>query len=150
MTAIDERIENQEVLLERRLLNWINSFPELPEELAENGILYGGLRGAAPEMALGFPQEETVKSRDITGGYKAECRFTITYRIRPGDSTDRRLQAEELLSRMGAWAQGERPALGTGIRVRRIEPVTRATLVKVYDNGEEEHQIILKITYEGV
>lgn len=85
----------------------------------------------------------------ILGGYQAEYQFKVVYRIDPGESIDKRLKADETLNALGDWAVKQMPPdLGEGRRVIRIEPTTWASLFAVYENGEEDHQILMKMNYE--
>lgn len=85
----------------------------------------------------------------ITGGYKAEYQFKIIYRVIPGNSTDKRLQADALLNKLGTWATQHKPDLSPLVSVR-VEPTTQASLFAMYENGDEDHQILMKLTYEVI
>ena len=127
---------------------WLNSFPELPE--AVDAIRYERLWDDSECMAVSTVQGERITHRYIGGGYEAEYSFKLIYRLKPGAGSGARLDADELLERLGSWAGENRPELGAGIRVRRVEPVTRAAVAAAYDNGDEDHQITIKIIYEAV
>lgn len=58
--------------------------------------------------------------------------------------------ADELLDSIGNWALDQNPNLGAGINVIRIEPTTRSALFAAYENGDEDHQILMKLTYEVI
>ena len=63
----------------------------------------------------------------------------------------KRLKADELLNALGDWAASETPPdIGDGRRVIRIEPTTRSSLFAVYENGDEDHQILMKMNYEVI
>lgn len=131
--------------LSRSVLVWLNTFPELPV-----GVIDYEYLSDAPCMALSTVQGASVVRRYITGGYQAEYTFKVVYRIRPGKSMDKRLKADELLDRLAAWAEGQRPELGAGIRPLRVEAVALSTLFARYESGEEDHQILMKLTYEVI
>lgn len=42
------------------------------------------------------------------------------------------------------------PSLGDGMRVRSVEASSRAALFARYDDGTEDHQILMKLTYEVI
>lgn len=48
--------------------------------------------------ALSTIQGTYITRRYILGGYQAEYQFKLIYRIKPGDSIDKRLEADELLN----------------------------------------------------
>lgn len=140
--------KTEEDKLSRKLRAWLNSFPGLPDNIAGSGIQYGPPQGSAPRMTLAFMEEGYSATQNILGGYEAECPFKITYRVKPGDSTEIRLQADELLNRVGSWAKSQKPLLGGGIEVLEIRPTTRAAPVKTNEDGEEDYQIRMVLRYK--
>lgn len=131
----------------RQVIAWLNTFPGLPVKQ----VSYGGLAPNKPGIALLSPQGAVIRKRYITGGYKAEYPFSLIYRItRPGDSLDKRLQADELLDSLGGWAASHRPEIGQGIQAKRVEVSAWATLANVYADKDEDHEINLKLIYEVI
>lgn len=139
----------EEDQVSRNMVIWANTFPDLPEGLA--GLLpvdYEHLIPGKPCMALSTIQSAYIIKRYILGGYQAQYQFKIVYRVQPGRSLDSRLKADELLNRFGDWAESQRPEIGGNMRVLRIEATTRSSLFANYENGDEDHQILLNMTYE--
>lgn len=102
-------------------------------------------------MALSTIQAAYIVQKYILGGYQAKYQFKVIYRMKPGNSNDKRLKADELLNALGDWAASETPPnIGDGRRVIRIEPTTRSSLFAVYENGDEDHQILMKMNYEVI
>ena len=102
-------------------------------------------------MALSTIQAAYIVKKYILGGYQAEYQFKVIYRMKPGNSNDKRLKADETLNALGDWAASEKPpAIGDGRKVIRIEPTTRSSLFAVYENGDEDHQILMKMNYEVI
>lgn len=103
-------------------------------------------------MALSTIQGAFILQRYILGGYQAEYQFKLIYRIKPGDSMDRRLKADELLDRIGAWINDNKKSFqfGDRLRVLNVEPTTRSSLFAMYENGDEDHQILMKLNYEVI
>nr|DAW50502.1 MAG TPA: Minor capsid protein from bacteriophage [Caudoviricetes sp.] len=102
-------------------------------------------------MALSTIQAAYIVQKYILGGYQSEYQFKVIYRMKPGNSNDKRLKADELLNALGDWATSETlPDIGDGRRVIRIEPTTRSSLFAVYENGDEDHQILMKMNYEVI
>lgn len=100
-------------------------------------------------MALSTIQATYIVKKYILGGYQAEYQFKVIYRVKPGNSNDKRLKADELLNTLGDWVESETPPdIGGGLRVIRIEPTTRSSLFAMYENGDEDHQILMKMNYE--
>lgn len=142
--------------ISRNVLIWLNTFPEIPDAvLAGNPITpinFEFLTDNEPCMALSTIQAPYIIKRYIHGGYQAEYQFKVIYRIIPGNTTgpDKRLKADELLDRLGDWMQTGTPELGEGLRALRVEATTRSSKFAEYENGDEDHQILCKMTYENL
>ena len=135
--------ENRKIT--RRVLECLNRYPHLPV----NQISYGMLLPNKQGLALATQQGAVITARYICGGHKAEYTFALVYRIQPGNSLDKRLKADELLDSLGDWAATQRPEL-EGASPLGFRVMERACLAEVYDGGDEDHQIIMKFTYERV
>ena len=136
----------EEDQISRKMLVWLNTFPQKPVEL----IRFEFLPADSAAMAMSTIQAAYIVKKYILGGYQAEYQFKVIYRIKPGNSNDKRLKADELLNALGDWALTQTPDIGTGRRVIRVEPTTRSSLFAMYDNGDEDHQILMKMNYEVI
>ena len=134
----------EEYQVSRKLLVWLNTYPEKPVDL----IRFEFIPADTTAMAMSTIQAAYILKKYILGGYKAEYQFKLIYRIKPGNSNDKRLKADELLDALGDWTIGQRPDIGEGKTVVSVEPTTRSSLFAVYENGDEDHQILMKLTYE--
>lgn len=140
----------EEEQIGRQLMVWANTFPDIPSNLSPNGIIeYESLAADAKCMAISTIQGTYITRRYITGGHQAEYQFKLIYRAKP-KSSSQKLDADEVLDKFGDWALGQKPDLGDGINVIRIEPTTRSALFAAYENGDEDHQILMKLTYEVI
>lgn len=146
----------EEDKISRNVLIWLNTFPDIPDSvLAGNPmtpINFEFLMDNRPCMALSTIQAPYILERYIVGGYKAEYQFKVIYRIIPGtaSSPDKRLKADELLDGLGDWALRGKPDLGPGINALKVEATTRSSLFAMYENGDEDHQILMKMQYEVI
>lgn len=141
----------EEDQVSRKLLAWLNTFPDKPVDL----IRFEFLPADTAAMALSTIQAAYIVRKYILGGYQAEYQFKVIYRMKPGNSNDKRLKADEMLNALGDWAElfggvNNDPFIGEGKRVIRIEPTTRSSLFAVYENGDEDHQILMKMNYEVI
>lgn len=142
--------------ISRNVLIWLNTFPGIPDDVVAGSPLipidFEFLKDNMPCMALSNIQAPYIVKQYIYGGYRAEYQFKIIYRIIPGNTTgpDKRLKADELLDRFGDWSSREKPDLGPGIRALRVEATTRASKFAEYENGDEDHQVLMKMTYEVI
>lgn len=140
--------KTEEDAIARKLLTFINSYPDLPANIML--VQYEQLPDDGAGMAVSSIQGTYITRRYITGGHEAEYQFKIIYRIKPGTSNERRLAADELLDRIGTWSAENKPDLGDGINAKRIEQTTRSAIFAAYENGDEDHQILMKLTYEVI
>lgn len=146
----------EEDKISRNVLIWLNTFPDIPDSVLSGNpmtpINFEFLTDNRPCMAMSTIQAPYIVERYILGGYKAEYQFKVIYRIIPGatSSPDKRLKADELLDRLGDWVSQGKPDLGPGIRALKVEATTRSSLFAMYENGDEDHQILMKMQYEVI
>ena len=124
-----------------------NTFPEKPVDIIKYEFLSAD-QGDETGMALSTIQGTYITRRFITGGYQGEYQFKLIYRIKPGRSNDKRLEADELLNHFGDWARHNLPDLGGEIGALRVEPTTQSSKFAAYEDGYEDYQILMKLTYE--
>lgn len=134
--------------ISRKMMVWVNSFSD--DDLPAATINYEFLAADSASVALSVIQGAYITKRYLLGGHEAEYQFKIIARIKPGGSNDKRLKADAVLNRFGDWAMQNYPSLGDGVRVRRMEAVSRATVFAVYQGGWEDHQILMKMKYEVI
>ena len=145
MLAAAEEVDK----ISRSMLVWANTFPEKPVYIIKYEFLtVDDVTGDETAMALSTIQGTYITRRYILGGYQAEYQFKLIYRIKPGDSNDKRLEADELLNHFGDWARKNLPDLGDEIRALRVEPTTQSSKFAAYEDGYEDYQILMKLTYE--
>ena len=136
----------EEQNISRAVMIWINGYPDLPAAVTR--VDFEQLPADKVGMALSVTQGTYIIKRYIMGGHVAEYAFTVMYRIKPAASNDARLKAVEALNALADWAVNNPPDLGEGIRVKKLENTARAALLVPYTNGDEDYQILMKLTYE--
>ena len=135
--------------ISRSMLVWANTFPDKPVTVIKYEFLdVDEISGDETGMALSTIQGTYITRQYIIGGYQAEYQFKIIYRIKPGNSNDKRLQADEMLNRFGDWAMTQKPDLGEGINALKVEPTTQSSKFAEYEDGYEDYQILMRLTYE--
>ena len=136
----------EEARISRAIMVWINGWSGIPETISR--INFEQLEDDKPSMALSTIQGAYIVRRYITGGHMGEYQYKLIYRIKPATSNDARLKADEVLNDFGAWAADNPPTIGNGNT--RMEAVSRASIFAAYENGDEDHQILMKLTYEVI
>lgn len=134
----------EEQRISRSVMAWINTYTALPVAI----VNFEQLKADTVGMAVSTIQAAYIVRQYITGGHEGEYQFKIIYRIKPGASNDARLKADELLNAIGEWAKNNPPSLGSGVHCIKCVATTRSALFAVYENGDEDHQILMKINYE--
>lgn len=130
----------------RKMLAWLNTYPEKPVSLIE----FEYLETDKPSMALSIIQGAYKTKQYISGGYVAQYQFKVIYRVQPGRSNNARLNADELLNAMGDWMSSRSNYPDIGYRILRIVCDSRSSLFAAYENGDEDHQILMTMTYEVI
>ena len=138
--------QEEEQGISRKVMAWINRCPILPGEVVL--VNFDQLPAASEGLMLSVVQGAYILQSYITGGRLCEYQFSITYRVKPGNSNDARLTADETLNAIADWAVNNRPVLGENIRVTKVKADTRAALLVPYDNGTEDRNILMTINYE--
>ena len=133
--------------ISRALLAWLNEFPDKPVST----INYEYLADDQAGMALSAIQGTFKTKTYIRRGYQAQYQFKVIYRIQtgPGAENSTRLSAEEMLNKLGSWASTRRdfPDIGERKYVQKIDFNARSALFGRYDNGDEDHQILMTLYY---
>lgn len=139
---------SEEAQIRRVVLGTLNGSGKLPV----GAIRYEQLDEGVSGMSMHVEQGAYKVKEYITGGYRAQLRFSLWYRIQPGDSSDERLRADEALDDLGEWAckLENLPELGGTLRAVQIVTNERAGAKGVWDNGDEDHRILLTLTYENI
>lgn len=137
--------DSERAEIDRSVLVWLNKYPDLPVAAVTTDSQLGVNE---PGMAVSSITSAYINRSYICGGYQAEYQFTLIYRIRPGNSMDKSLLANEALNRIGDWARRNKPNLGAGIHVQKVEPISIAQTYAQYEDGDEDHHIPIKIIYE--
>lgn len=137
--------EEEQGLITRKLLSTIGLLAaEIPIRLN-----YEYLESNGPSMALSIIQGAYKTSEYIDGGYLAQIQFKVIYRAQP-KTNDGRLDMDEALNQLGAKLTTSEIDLGIGILFGKIQFDSRSSLFRRYENGDEDHQILMTMTYEVI
>lgn len=138
------QIEGKEAdRVSRLLLIWLNRWPDKPVRRIEYEYL-----DDEESMALSLVQGAYKSGEYILGGYEATYQFKVVYRL-SANTIDRRLSADEKLNALSDWITSSAPpVLGDNITRVKFTVNARSALFGRYDDGTEDHQILMTMTYE--
>ncbi len=126
------------------LLAYLNEAAVLPVEIALERT------EARPAAVLTMRKEPMQRRYDLTGGYRAQCPFAVSYCLTP-DSQAQRLAAVEALCRLGQWLEAAEPekeglALGPGRRAVGFQWEGFPAMART-EEQEERYQTDLTLIY---
>lgn len=128
----------------RAVMVLVNAYPELPVP----AVRYESIEADASSMTVSAVQGTYKTQEYINGSYEATYPFKLLYRIAPGNSIDKRLQADEFLNNIGDWLTKQMADLGEKKQFLRITRDTQSAVADQYITGEEDHQIFLTLQYK--
>lgn len=133
--------------ISRALFRWLNTWPGKPVV-----INYESLPADGEGMALSTIQGAYKLKEYVRGGYLGQYQFKVMYRVQPGNSNNNRLSADETLDALGGWAANTRPYpdIGTGKRVTKIKINSLSSVFANYEDGSEDHQILMTVDYSSI
>lgn len=137
--------EEEQGLITRKLLSAISPVVSV----ISIRLNYEYLETNGPSMALSIIQGAYKTNEYIDGGYQAQLQFKVIYRAQP-KTNDGRLDMDETLNQIGAKLTISKIDLGAGILFGEIRFDSRSSLFGRYDNGDEDHQILMTMTYEVI
>lgn len=135
----------------RKLLVWLNQYTGFPAGVRSIDFEYLG--EDKPCMALSTIQGAYKTISYITGSYEAQYQFKLIYRSQPSSNGDR-LKMDEILDRMADTAvfraieENDPPDIGEGLEVTALSCDTRSGFFGRYENGDEDHQILMTMEYK--
>lgn len=128
----------------RAVRAWLNTCGEIPsglsvtfEDLAENDV----------GLCFSTEQAAVYAARYIAGGYRAEYRFRVIYRVLPSDDGDQ-MAAVELLTAICAWCETAAPPDIGGAVNEKITRTSDAAVLNVDEDGCTDYAASLMLTWE--
>lgn len=131
--------------LTRQVLIWLSAYPDLPVDIIRPEPMLAAKEDGMEITVI----QNAITRRYITGGYQGEYQFGIFYRIAEPSGMSDRLEAMQKLNKLGDYAVTTRPAW-ENIRFVKCEVTDQAKLYAPFENGDEDYQILLKMTYEVI
>lgn len=131
--------------VQRAVKTWLNTCDVLPAQIAS--VSFEDLRENDSGICFATVQAPAYAAKYVLGGYKAEYRFRIIYRVLPSDDSDM-LDAVEALTNIGAWCETAAPPTLTGAVNVHVKCSTDAAILAVYEDGSNDYSIDMTMTWE--
>lgn len=149
----------QEIII-KKLLELINSFPDLPKIIKDKGIGFYDLLPNVENMAFASLDSARIFTRYIGGSYIGQYRFRIGYRYST-KNFEERISKQSLLSTIGEWLQKDTitrtdgttfkleayPILDTDKEIISIENIDRTVVIDKNNTGYEDSIIDCILKY---
>ncbi len=128
-------------------MSWLNGWPDKNVRR----ISFEYLPKDGPAISIIAIQAAYKIKRYIHGGYRAQYQFKIVYRLKPANDNER-LEADELLNRLASWAESnpEKPQLEGRAKVISVLRDSSAAMFAAYEDGAQDHQILMNLIYEVI
>lgn len=128
----------------RAVRTWLNTCTDVPqgmtvsfEDLAENDT----------GICFSTEQAAVYAARYIAGGYRAEYRFRVIYRVLPSDDSDQ-MDAVEALTAICGWCETAAPPTISGAVNVKITRTSDVAVLAVYEDGCTDYAASLMLTWE--
>lgn len=128
----------------RAVKAWLNTCDELPRGLS---VSFEDLKENDVGLCFSTEQAAVYAARYIAGGYRAEYRFRVIYRVLPSDDGDQ-MDAVELLTAICAWCETAAPPDIGGAVNEKITRTSDAAVLSVYEDGCTDYGASLMLTWE--
>lgn len=125
---------------------WLNTCTQLPADAG--AVSFEDLEENEASICFTTLQAPAYVARYILGGYKAEYRFRIIYRVLPSDDGDM-LDAVEALTAIAAWCESTEPPELDGASSVRIVQTTDVTIFAAYEDGSNDYYVDLNLEWEA-
>lgn len=130
--------------VQRTVRSWLNSCPARPIGLA---FTFENLPENDAGLCFTTVQAPAYAARYITGGYRAEYKFRLIYRVLPSDDGDM-LDAVETLTAIGAWCETAAAPEIAGAVNEHVNRNTDAAILAAYEDGCSDYGLELTLTWE--
>lgn len=128
----------------RAVKAWLNTCPEIPEGMS---VTFEALPDNDAGLCFSTEQAAFYADRYVLGGYRAEYRFRIVYRVLPS-SDDDQMEAVETLTAICAWCETASPPELEDAVNEKITRTSDAAVLAVYEDDCTDYGASLTLTWE--
>lgn len=131
--------------VQRAVKRWLNASGKLPR--GAGSASFEDLRENESGICFATVQAPAYAARYILGGYRAEYRFRLIYRVLPTGDADM-LDAVEALTELGAWCETAAPPDLSGAVNEHVVRTSDAAILAAYEDGTNDYSIDLTLSWE--
>lgn len=128
----------------RSVKAWLNTCPDLPAGMS---VSFEALVENDAGLCFSTEQAAVYAARYIGGGYRAEYRFRVIYRVLPSDDGDQ-MAAVEVLTAICGWCETAAPPELADAVNEKITRESDAAVLAVYEDGCTDYGASLMLTWE--
>ena len=128
----------------RAVKAWLNTCPEIPEGMS---VTFEVLPDNDAGLCFSTEQAAFYAARYVLGGYRAEYRFRIIYRVLPSNDDDQ-MEAVETLTAICAWCETASPPELEDAVNEKITRTSDAAVLAVYEDNCTDYGASLTLTWE--
>jgi hypothetical protein len=155
-------IKNADIaVLEKTLIDLINTFPELPVQVEKDGVFFQNLKPKNISMGLStIPSNSIIGETWVCGSYFAQYWFKIMLQ-KMSITNEELIESQNILGKITAWLEKtpieksdgtiykleEYPKLEGNINISAIEKIGHPRLVSRIPPNIEIHEAKLKLNY---
>lgn len=131
--------------VQRAVRDWIGASDALPSGVG--AVTFEDLPDNDAGLCVATVQAPAYAARYILGGYRAEYRFRVIYRVLPSGDGDM-LDAVEALTAVAAWCESAAPPSLAGAENAHVTRNTDAAILAAYDDGSSDYGVDLTLSWE--
>lgn len=129
---------------QRAVKAWLNTSDQLPTGMT---VTFEDLPENDAGLCFATEQAPAYTARYIAGGYKAEYRFRLIYRVLPTDDGDM-LDAVEKLSAIAQWCTTSTPPDVANAINELITRTSDVAVMNVYEDKTTDYSVSLTLSWE--
>ena len=114
---------------------------------AVSAVVFEALPANGAGLCFSTVQAPFYAARYIGGGYRAEYKFRLIYRVLPSDDSDI-LDAVEALATVAEWCETAAPPDLTDAVSERVSRASDAAILAAYEDGSNDYYNDLILTWE--
>ena len=131
--------------VQRAVKIWLNTCTDIPADVGS--VSFENLKENESGICIATMQTPFYAEKYTLGGYRAEYKFRIVYRVLPSDDSDI-LDAVEALETVAGWCETADPPEMEGAVNERVSRASDVAILAAYEDGSNDYFIDLTLSWE--